>query len=118
MRRIVLVVALVACACVVRGDSGWGQFGANSGPFTTKPFYGGLENFGSGYGVGLTSFPDSMTIIGGHALALDGFAATQSSPAAGLSASLEKVPNPRDWVGVIIAGPDKWSGYLKVMLDF
>ncbi len=118
MRLIILALALILCACAVRGDSGWGAFGANSGPFTAKPFFGGVENFASGYGIGLTSFPNSWPVIGDHAVALDGFAATQSSAAAGLSASIEKVPNPRDWLGVVVSGPDKWSGYLKVMLDF
>jgi hypothetical protein len=118
MRAIVLGVVIAMAAGVAMADPGWGQLGANSGPFTSKPFYGGATNVGAGYSFGLTSFPDAWAILGGHAIALDGFAATESSAGLGVSASVEKVPDPRDWVGVIVAGPDKWSAYLKVMTGF
>jgi hypothetical protein len=118
MRTAILAVLLVALLGVghAQADPSWGLFGANSGAFTAKPFIGGLDNFSAGFGLGITSFPDAWPVIGGHALALDGFASTESTTCAGGSISIEKVPLPRDWAGIILTGPDKFNLYLKVEL--
>jgi hypothetical protein len=115
MKMLLPVIALVFLSTVVfAGD--WGSFGDNSGVFVGKPFIGSPTNVSAGVKLGLTSFPDDWTgigkIVAGHALSLDAFESTGASAAAGLSISVDKVPNPTLYGGIIVTGPDKWKFYL------